>query len=180
MRNLHQMVINDISKVVRRIAIRFDKNHIIQLFIIHRNISEYNIMESSRTLCRNILTNYIRNTCRKLFLYFFLTQVKAVLVIFGNLFYLAVFLFFGTAYFCFKTLQTFLVTKAIVSISFFNQFLRIFQVDSLRLTLTLYIRTITGIFVRSFIMDQSGSLHGTVYNIKGTLHITFLIRIFYS
>ena len=80
------MIVHNICKIIGRISIGLDQDHIVQFCIINGNISVDLILECRCALCRVILTDDIRNSSRKLFLYFFLGQMQAVLVINRNLF----------------------------------------------------------------------------------------------
>ena len=83
--NSHQMVINNIRKIVSRISVRFDKDQILQLIIRNRNISINVIFESCCSFCRHIKTDNVRLTCIQICLYFFFAQSQAVFIIDNNL-----------------------------------------------------------------------------------------------
>ena len=63
MSDAHQVVINYICKIVGRISIRFNQDHVIQFRVIDGNISVDLIVEGSSSCLRVILTDNIRNTC---------------------------------------------------------------------------------------------------------------------
>ena len=71
MGNAHQMVIYNVCKVIGRIAVRFDQDHIVQLGILYRDISVNLIMEGCGSLRRIVLTDYIRDPCCQLCFYLF-------------------------------------------------------------------------------------------------------------
>ena len=167
--NSHQMIIDNICKVVSRISIGFDQDHIIQFIIFYCNISVQLIMESCGSFGWHVDTDNIWFSCCQICLDFFFGQVQAVFVIHGDLF---------SCYFCLQAFQTFFITETIVSVSLLNQFFCIFHVQTLCLSLTLYIRAYTPIFVRTFIMYQTRLCQSTVDNIKCAFHKTFLVSIF--
>ena len=70
MGNTHEMVIYYVCKIISRISVRFHKNHIIQLCIIHLDVSVKLIMEYGFTLIRIVLTNDKGFTLCQIFLYF--------------------------------------------------------------------------------------------------------------
>ena len=169
MRNPHKMVINYVCKIVCRISIRFDQDQILHLFIVDCDITVNNIVEGCSSLCRHIETDNMRFSRIQTTLNLFFGKVETSLIIDGDL----------LACNCtFHTLQFFLAAEAVVCISLLNKLFCIFQVHACCLTLTLYIRTESAVFIRSLIMDKSGFLKGTVNNIYGSLHITFLVCIF--
>ena len=86
MGNSHQMIVYHICKIVSRISIGLDQNHIVQLRIVNGNIPVNLILERCRSLRRVILADDIRYACGKFFFYFFLGKMQTVLVIYMNFF----------------------------------------------------------------------------------------------
>ena len=68
----HKMVINNVSKVVCRIAVRLDKDHVIKLFIINGHISVKLVMEGGCSLCGIVLPDNKRLSLSKVLLNLFL------------------------------------------------------------------------------------------------------------
>ena len=79
-----------------------------------------------------------------------------------------------------QTLQSLLITEAVICLTLINKLLGIFKIDSALLSVTLYIRTVALINVRAFIMLKSGFLKSPVYNINSSLNQSLLVRILYS
>ena len=75
------------------------------------------------------------------------------------------------------TFQFFFFAETAVRVSLIDQLLRVFLIDTLRLTFTLYIGAHSAILVGTFVMHKAGSLHGTIDNIHGSFHQTFLVGI---
>ena len=76
--------------------------------------------------------------------------------------------------------KSFLVTKTVICLPFFNQFFRILQVNALCLSFRLHIRSYSFVLIRTFIMNKTCFCKCSVYDIYRTFYITFLIGIFYS
>ena len=166
--NSHQMIIDNICKVVGWISVRFDQDHIIQLIIFYGDISVQLIVEGCGSFGRHIDTNNVWFSCCQVCLDFFFRQMQTVFVVYGDLF---------SCYFCLQTFQTFFIAEAIISVSLLDQFFCIFQIQTLCLSLTLYIGTYTTVFVRTFIMYQTGLCQGTVDDLQCAFHETFLVGI---
>ena len=68
----HQVIIYYVCKIVCRISVRFDKNHIIKLCIIYCDISVNLILKCGCALCRVVLSDDIwlagREICLNLLL----------------------------------------------------------------------------------------------------------------
>ena len=165
----HKVVINNVCEVVCGISVGFNQDQIFHLLIVDCDIAVNNIVECCSSLCRHIETDNMRFSRIQTTLNLFFGKVETSLIIDGDL----------LACNCtFHTLQFFLAAEAVVCISLLNKLFCIFQVHACCLTLTLYIRTESAVFIRSLIMDKSGFLKGTVNNIYSSLHITFLVCIF--
>ena len=165
----HKVVINNVCEVVCGISVGFNQDQIFHLLIVDCDIAVNNIVECCSSLCRHIETDNMRLTCIQTALNLFFGKVKTSLVVDGDLL---------TCNCTFHALQLFLATEAVVCISLLDKLFRIFQVHTGCLTLALYIRTETAVFIRSLIMEKSGFLKGTVNDIYCSLHITFLVCIF--
>ncbi len=75
------MVVHHIGKIVGRIAVGLDENHIIQLAIVYGNISIYFILEGGGSFGRVILSDNIRGIGCQFFFYLFFGQMQAMFVI---------------------------------------------------------------------------------------------------
>ena len=84
--DVHQMIIYNVCKVVSRISVGFDQDHVIQLRVWLCNVSVNLIMESCLSLIRHICTNNKWLTCCKVRFYFFFGKVQTVLVIYTDFF----------------------------------------------------------------------------------------------
>ena len=86
MRDSHQMIITTVCKLVSRISVRLDQDHVVQFCIVYGNVAIDLIFKSGCACSRVVLTDDIRDSGCKLLFYFFLGQVQTMLVIDGNLF----------------------------------------------------------------------------------------------
>ena len=171
MGDAHKMVIHHIGKIVGRIAVRLNKNHIVQLRVRHFNLPVDLIHKSGRALSRHILTDHIGNTCLQFCFNLLLRQMKAMLIIHHNLL---------AGHILAQRLQTLLITEAVISLPFFNQLLGILQIDSGSLALTLNVGSYAPVLIRPFIVNQACLCQSAVNNIYCALHIALLIRILNS
>ena len=164
----HEMIIHNVSKIIGGISVGFDEDHVIQLRIVHGDVPVNFIMEGCGSLGGVILTDNIGHTRRQLFFHFLTGQAETVLIIYIDLFP------------CHRTgqcSQSLFITEAVISFSFFHQFPGIFQIDSLRLALTLDVRADTAVLIRAFIMLKACFFQSPVNDLHGPLHETFLIRV---
>ena len=168
MRNFHQMVVDYIGEVIRRITILLDQYHIVKFFIWCCNCTINDIVKGSLTLCRIILADDIRHSCCQFFLYFFFGKMQTMLIVLRCCL---------AARFFMQSFQTLFGTETIVRFAFFHQLFCIFKIHSGFHSLTLNIRTISTIFIRSLIMLQPGFFHGFIYQIQSSFHETLLVGI---
>ena len=83
--NLLQMIVHHIGEIVGWEAVGFNQNHVVQLRVVHADVSVNLVVERGRSLCRIVLADNERLSCRQVRLYLLLGQVQAVLVIGHNL-----------------------------------------------------------------------------------------------
>ena len=171
MGNAHQMIVHNVGKVIGRITIGFNKNHIVQFGIIHRNIAINFVTECCCPFGRIVLTDNIRNSGCQLFFNFFFGKAQTVFVINHNLF---------SRHFLFQAVQTLFITETIISFTFFNKLFCIFHINACCLTFALNIRTAAAVFIRSLIMDQACFFQRPVNNIHCAFYKAFLVCIFNS
>ena len=86
MGNSHQMIVHYVCKIVSRVSVGLDQDHIVKLCVIDRDIPVDLILKGGRSLGRVVLADNIRNASRKLCLNLFLGKMQTVLVIYRNLF----------------------------------------------------------------------------------------------
>ena len=60
MGDAHQMVVHHICKIVGRVTVGFDQDHVVELGIIHGNVPVYLIVERRGSFRRHVETNDIR------------------------------------------------------------------------------------------------------------------------
>ena len=72
MRDSHQMIIHNVCKIVSRISVRLDQDHVVQFRIIYRDIAINFILKCCCALCRVVLTDNIWDSGCKLLFNFFL------------------------------------------------------------------------------------------------------------
>ena len=82
--DLHQMIIYYIGKVICWISVRFDKDHIVKLFIRLCDISVNLIMECSLALIRHIRTNDKWLACCQIGFHFFFRKMQAVFIVYAD------------------------------------------------------------------------------------------------
>ena len=81
MRNVHQMIVYYICKVISRISVGFDQDHIIQLRVRLRDISVNLVMESCLAFIRYIGTDNIWFPGSQICLNLFFGKMQTVFVI---------------------------------------------------------------------------------------------------
>ena len=148
MGNIHQMIVNHIGKIVGWITVRLDQNHIVKLRVIDRDISVNLIVERRSSFGRHINADHIWLPFCKIRLNFLFAKGQAMLVVDTDLCSA-----FGNS--GLQAVQTFLVTETVISVSLLDELLCILQVKAALISLALYIRTITPVFIRTLIVDKS-------------------------
>ena len=83
--NLHGVIIYHIGKIICGKTVRFYQDHIIQLGILHRNVSVQFIMKRSCSFLRIVLSDDKRLSDRQIRLCLLLRQGQTVLIIHRNL-----------------------------------------------------------------------------------------------
>ena len=164
----HEMVVHHVSKIVGGVAVGLDQDHVIQFRVFHRNVSVNLIMEGGGSFRGIVLTDHVGHARRKLRFHLFLRQMQAVLVIHVDLLARN-----RTG----EGGKALLIAEAVIGLSLFDQLFGIFQIDALLLTFALHIGAHAAVLVRSLVMDESRLLKGSVDDVHGSLHISFLVRI---
>ena len=59
MRNPHQMIVDDIRKIIRRVAVGLNQNHIVEFRIFHGDVAVDDIRKRRRSLSRIVLPDDI-------------------------------------------------------------------------------------------------------------------------
>ena len=85
---------------------------------------------------------------------------------------------FFSAYVTLALAQALCVTEAVISVTLLYQLFCVFQVQTCCITLALYVRAAAAVFVRAFIVNQSGLFQGAVDDLSSALYITLLVGIF--
>ena len=127
-------------------------------------------MECCSSFLGVVLTDDKRLASSEICLDFFLGQRQTVLVVYGDL--------LTVHHLGLQGSQSLLITEAIVCLALIDQLLGIFHIDTGLHTLTLYVRTVAAVLIRSLIMYQSGLLQGTVDDLGSSFHIALLVGIF--
>ena len=167
--NAHQMVIDDVGKVVGRIAVGFDEDHVVQFLVLHRDVSVEFVVEGRCAFGGVVLADDIGLTLRKIFFNLFLRQMQAVLVVHAD------FLAIDDLG---QRRQSLLCAEAAVGLSLVDQFLRVFAVNTGAHALTLHIRANAAVLVGTFVLDEAGIGHCALDDIDSAFHIASLIGIF--
>ena len=170
MRNVHKVVIYYVRKVVGRKSVRFEQHVIVKYGILHRNIAENLVMEGCLAVLRHLLTDYIRYSRFEVCLDFLLGELAAMSVILCRHLHDRLTLT--------QLLKPLLCTKAIVRVTRFDQFFRVFLIN--RTSFALNIRAVVAADVRTLVMDKTRVLHRFVYHVNRAVHISFLVGVLYS
>ena len=156
----HEMVVDDVCKIVCRHPVPFDENLILKLIIVYRDVAVNNVMERRCARKRHLLTDNVWVACIKMRLDFFLGEVAAVAVI------ALVFTIF---------MRMLRIAEAAVRKALLNELLRIFFVNFL--TLTLNVRAAVAADVRTFIRNYVSSIKSAFDEINSVRHKACTVRI---
>ena len=110
----HEVIVNNICKIICRESVRLDEYHVVELFIWNCDISVKLIVEGCLTCCRIVLSDNVRLSGCKIRLDLFLAEIKTMLVITCN---------FLACDLCLKRSKSLLVAEAVISLSFSISFL---------------------------------------------------------
>ena len=117
----HKMVINDVCKVICRITVGLNEDHVVKLGVVYSDVSVKLVVECGGSLIRNVLTDNVWLACSEVCLDLLFGKVETVLIVNNDLL---------AFYSLLKALKTLLVTEAVVSLAFFNKLLCILKVDA--------------------------------------------------
>ena len=168
MRHAHQMVVDDIGKVIGREAVRLDQDHVVKLGIFHRDVPVDIVVERRRSLERDIEADDMRNACLKLLLDLLLRQMQTVLVIAADLL---------AANLRPERIEPLLRAEAVIRLALFDQLLGIFLIDALSAALGLDIRSDAAVLVRALVIFDAGILQCLVDNVYCTFDEPLLIGV---
>ncbi len=163
------MIIYNVGKVVSRIPVRLNQNHIVKLGIIHGNISVQLIVKACRALCRIVLSDDIRDTTRKLLLDFLLGKPQAMLIVHRN--------FLSLNNLRFEACKPLFIAKTVIRLALIHKLFCVLHINPCLDALALYIRTISFILIRSFVIDKPCFFKRIVYNFRCALNIALTVRI---
>ena len=164
MGNLHEVIIDHVSKVISGEAVGLEQNLILQLLILYGDIAVNGIVERSDTLCRHLLTDDIGRARREQTVNFLLREAAAVAIVPAERIFLM------------QRSQTLLRTEAVICFSFLYKLLGILFISIH--ALALHIRPIRPADVGAFVVLQANRFQGVVNHLDSALHLTFLIGIF--
>ena len=139
----HGMVVHHVREIVGGIAVRLDQDHIIQLCVRNLDLTVDLIHEFCCPFPGNILSDHVGNTLCEVLFDLFLRQRKTMFVVDHDL------LIAGLSA---QALQSLLRAEAVISLSLFDQLLRIFHIDAGRFAFALDIRTVPAVLVGSLIV----------------------------
>ena len=167
MGDVHQVVIHNIGEVIGREAVCLHQNLVIQLRIIHGDITINHVMEGGCAAFGHFLANNEGFACGKLCLYLLRGQMQAMAVIFceGN----ALCIGFLQAF------QSFLGAEAVIRFALFHQLLCIIHIQTH--AFALHIGAVFAADIGAFIMLKPCHFHGFINDIQRALHQTALIGI---
>ena len=140
MRDTHQVVIDDMRKIVGRIAVCFHQDLILQLLTLTLDFTENRILIGDSTVERHFLANHVRSAGCEFFLYFCRGQPTAVAVIAA-----------GCVFFV-QLLKSLFGAETIVSMSRCDKLFGVFAIDFLSFALN--IRTMFAADVGTFVVTQ--------------------------
>ena len=151
--NVHQVVIDDVCKVIRREAVALEQNRVRgNIFVLPSDVAEQMVVELCFSLKRHFKADNIRLSCLKICFYFFLCKVAAVAVVSRR--HIVFCLDFA------DSLQTLAVAEAIVRLAVCDKLFCIFFVK--RKTLALHIRTKISALVAAFVPFNAEPSHCVV------------------
>ena len=168
MGNAHQVVVNDIGKVIGGIAVGFDQDHVIQLGVVHADIAVQLIVEGGTAFGRGILADHMGQARGQLLFHFLFGQMQAVLVIDVDLL---------AAHRLCQGGQALRRAEAVIGFAAVDQLFGVFVINARFDALALDIGAHAAVLFGAFIRDQACIGQGTVDDIDGTLHLTDLVRI---
>ena len=163
MRDVHQMVVDDVCKIVCRIAVGFQKDLVLQLAVFNGNVAIYNVVESCGPLDRHLLADDIGRPGSQELVHLFLGKITAMAVVAAALLRFM------------QRVQAFLGAETIVRLPFPDQLLRIGLIEILALALD--IGAIISANIRALVVLQAHLVERPVDHIDCALHQTFLIGI---
>ena len=161
MGDAHEMVVDDVGKVVGRHAIAFDEDLIFQGVIINGDVAMDDIEVGSGAGEGHFLTDDKGFAFGQVFVDDFLWKVAAGTVIAAKSAFGMFFIW---------------VAEATISMAFFDEFIGIFLIDFHAFTLDVWTAVTTD--VRSFIRDDMGCGQCPVDEVNGIRYIAFTIGIF--
>ena len=162
MADLHEVVVNDVCKVISREPVAFEKDRVWRNVCIFPNdITQDVVVEFCLALERNLESDYIRLACIKICLYFFWSKVAAVSVVTRSHFI-----------FCLNlsdSFKTLCITETVISLAVFDKFVCVLLVKLK--TLALNIRAVFSAFFAALIPLDSEPGHCIVQ----VLNVFFIV-----
>ena len=162
------MVVHHVGEVIGGEPVGLDQNHVVQLRVIHRDISVQLVMEGGTAFLRVVLPDDEGHSRGKICLNLLFGKMQAVLVVGHDLL---------TVHHPLQGIQAFLGAEAVISLALVHQFFGILHVDAFLLAHTLDVGAYRSADIRSLIMNQPRALQGIVDDLLGAFHIAFLVRI---
>ena len=169
MRDAHQVVVDNIGKVIGGKAVPLQKDLVVERIVGDRDVSERSVVEGRRSLKRDLLADDVRLArFRPLQGLRRIQRTAGILVLFKS----------GLGVRTVGSLFLFccLVAEAVVSVALFDQHLRILLIGTAALGLD--IRSDRSADVRTFVVLQSALLQRPVDHLCGALDLAALVRVF--
>ena len=164
MGDMHTVIVDNVGKVIGRIAVGLQQNLILQLLIFHRDLSVNRVLEGGRALQRHFLTNNIGDSLSQKPVYLFLRQIPAVAVVTA-----------ADALLLVEGVQPLFGTEAVISLALFHQLFRIGLVHIL--SLALYIRAVFTAHIRALVMLQAYHIQRAVDYLHSAIHQPLLVGV---
>ena len=164
----HQVIIHDVGKVIGRIAVGLDEDHVVQLLVLHRDVSVELIVERRRSGCRIILPDDVGHAGSEVRLNLLLRQMQAVLVIDGD---------FLPVDHLLQGLEALRRAEAVIGFALVDELPCILHVESALYPLGLHIRADRPAKVRRLVRNKTGLADRVVDDVHGALEFPLLVRV---
>ena len=163
----HEVIVNDICEVICRHSVGLDEDLILKLCAVNGNVAVKLVVESYLSLGRHFLSDDIRCACVELCLDLVFGKVTAMSVIAVS--------FAVCLALSFKTVESFLVAEAVISLTFFNKLLGVFFEHTHSLGLD--IRTYRTANVRTLVPVETDVFERFVDDLCCALNVASLVGI---
>ena len=164
--NLHEVVVDYVCEVVGGIAVSLDEDLVLELGVVHGNLTEYRVCVRGHALGRHLLSDNEGDAVCEILLDLFFREVSAVTVISaGCILFMELF-------------KSLLGAEAIVCCAEVDELLCVLHIDGL--SVALYVRTVVTANVGTFIPKKTGDIKCGFDYVCCALYQSFTVGIFDS